>query len=63
MSTGWLVKTLPLYSRFPKSRYKEIRDAELEEDINGPIFSKLKEEWYELTYGTNEEERNLTYQG
>jgi len=58
-----LVKTLPLYSRFPKSRYKEIQKAELEKEINGPVFSKLKEEWYELTYGTNEEERNLTYQG
>jgi radical SAM superfamily enzyme YgiQ (UPF0313 family) len=37
-----LVKTLPLYSRFPKSRYKEIQEAELEKEINGPFFSKLK---------------------
>jgi radical SAM superfamily enzyme YgiQ (UPF0313 family) len=57
-----LVKTLPLYARLPKSRYTEIRQAENEKQ-GGPIFSKLKDEWYEMTYGINEEERNLTYQG
>ncbi len=58
-----LVKTLPLYARFPKKRFSEVRKAEKERDPDGPIFSKLKEEWYELTYGKNEEDRNLTYQG
>jgi radical SAM superfamily enzyme YgiQ (UPF0313 family) len=58
-----LVKTMPLYSSVPKPRYGEIREAELEEEMSGPIFSKLKEEWYKLTYGTDEKERNLTYQG
>lgn len=58
-----LVKTLPLYARLPENRYSEIRQAEIEKDQDGPIFSKLKEEWYELTYGTNEKDRNLTYQG
>ncbi len=57
-----LVRTLPLYARFPKSRYNEIKKAETE-DIEGEIFSKLKEEWYDMTYGTKEENRNLTYQG
>ena len=57
-----LVKTLPLYARFPKSRYTEIRQAENEEP-GGPIFQKLRDEWYEMTYGSSEAERNLTYQG
>ena len=58
-----LVKTLPLYSRLPLNRYSEIKQAEIEDSQDGPIFSKLKEEWYELAYGSNEEDRNLTYQG
>ncbi len=58
-----LVKTLPLYSRLPINRYSEIKQAEIEDSQDGPIFSKLKEEWYELAYGSNEEDRNLTYQG
>ena len=56
-----LVKTLPLYARLSKNRYSEIRQAEIEEHQDGPIFSKLKKEWYELSYGSNEEDRNLTY--
>ena len=58
-----LVKTLPLYSRLPVNRYSEIKQAEIEDSQDGPIFSKLKEEWYELAYGSNEEDRNLTYAG
>jgi len=58
-----LVKTLPLYARFNQGRFPEIAQAEKEKDPDGPIFSKLKEEWYTLSYGTSEKERNLTYQG
>ena len=58
-----LVKSLPLYSKLPLNRYSEIKQAEIESSPDGPIFSKLKEEWYELAYGSNEEDRNLTYQG
>jgi len=58
-----LVKTLPLYARLGEDRFPEIAQAECEQDSEGPIFSKLKEEWYTLTYGSSEEERNLTYQG
>jgi anaerobic magnesium-protoporphyrin IX monomethyl ester cyclase len=58
-----LLKTIPLYSRFPKSRYSDIHRAELEKDPEGPIIKVLREEWYELTYGMDEKDRNLTYQG
>ena len=58
-----LVKTLPLYARLGEDRFPEIAQAECEKGSEGPIFAKLKEEWYTLTYGSSEEERNLTYQG
>jgi len=58
-----LVKTLPLYARLGGDRFPEIAQAEREQDFEGPIFSKLKEEWYMLTYGSSEKERNLTYHG
>jgi anaerobic magnesium-protoporphyrin IX monomethyl ester cyclase len=58
-----LLKTIPLYSRFPKSRYNDIHHAELEKDPDGPIIKLLREEWYKLTYGMDEKDRNLTYQG
>jgi len=56
-----LVKTFPLYARFPKSRYDEIRKAEVEGEEDNKIFEKLSKEWYEMTYGTDEADRMLRY--
>lgn len=58
-----LIKTFPLYARFPKSRHDEIRKAEAEGEEGDKIFKKLSKEWYEMTYGTDEANRMLTYVG
>ena len=41
----------------------EAKRLELEKDPDGPFIKVLREEWYELTYGMDEKDRNLTYQG
>jgi len=58
-----LVKTFPLYARMPKERYPEIQRSEIDDEEGNQIFKKLSAQWYEMTYGTDEANRMLTYQG
>jgi hypothetical protein len=57
------VKTLSLYARLGENRCPEIVQAKCEKGSEGPMFAKFKNDWYTLTDGSSEEERNLTYQG
>ena len=58
-----LQKTFPLYTRFPKERFPEIRRAEIDDEEGNRTFKKLSEAWFDMMYGTDESNRMLTYQG
>lgn len=58
-----LQRTFPLYAKLPKSRWADVRIAE-KEDVEGKaMFSALAKEFYDMTYGMDEESRMLTYSG
>jgi anaerobic magnesium-protoporphyrin IX monomethyl ester cyclase len=58
-----LQRTFPLYAKLPESRWAEIRKAE-KNDVEGKAaFDLLAKEFYEMTYGMDEENRMLTYAG
>jgi len=60
-----LQHVLPLYSRFDESRWQEIEEVERNwKNADGQaLFKNLSNEWYASTYGTDEKDRMLTYQG
>lgn len=58
-----LQRVFPLYVRLPESRYAEIQRAETFDEEGDRIFEKLSAEFYQLTYGSDEADRMLTYQG
>jgi radical SAM superfamily enzyme YgiQ (UPF0313 family) len=58
-----LQKTIPLYTRFPRSRFNEIKMCEDDTKQAENIFKELSNEWYDMTYGLSEKDRMLTYQG
>jgi radical SAM superfamily enzyme YgiQ (UPF0313 family) len=58
-----LQRVFPLYVRMPEARYPEIQRAESLDDEGNRIFDGLAEEFYTMTYGTDEANRMLTYIG
>lgn len=60
-----LQHVIPLYSRLDESRWPEIEEVERnwKNEKGEELFKKLSEEWYINTYGVDEENRMLTYQG
>ncbi len=58
-----LQRVFPLYVRLPESRYPEICLAEKLDQEGDAVFKALAEEFYQLVYGVDEEERMLTYAG
>jgi len=58
-----LQRTMPLYAKLPKSRWEDIRKAERTDDEGKALFAELAKEFYEMTYGMDEESRILTYAG
>jgi radical SAM superfamily enzyme YgiQ (UPF0313 family) len=58
-----LQRTFPLYAKLPKSRWPEIRKAEKDDAEGKAAFAVLAKEFYDMTYGMDEESRMLTYSG
>ena len=58
-----LQRVFPLYVRFPQSRYPEIQRVESGDHDAEALFDSLSKEFYQVTYGKDEEGRMLTYQG
>lgn len=58
-----LQRTFPLYVRFDEDRYPEIRIAEQNDEEGNETFRRLSEEFFEMTYGMDEENRMLSYVG
>ena len=58
-----LQKVFPLYAKLPESFYPEILRAEKMDAAGEEIFQKLSKKFYELSYGKDEGERMLTFQG
>ncbi len=58
-----LQRVFPLYVRMPTSQYDQIRRAESFDVEGNKIFDVLANDFYEMTYGKNESDRMLTYQG
>lgn len=58
-----LQRTFPLYAKLPKSRWEDIRRAEKDDAEGKTAFDALAKEFYEMTYGMDEESRMLTYSG
>lgn len=58
-----LQRVFPLYVKLPESRYPEIQKAETFNSEGDEIFSTLSREFYQLSYGMDEADRMLTYQG
>lgn len=60
-----LQHVIPLYCRFEQSRWPEIQEVERtwKTEEGQACFKELSKEWYIMTYGTQEKDRMLTYQG
>jgi len=58
-----LQRVMPLYVKFPESRYPEIERAEKFNDEGNAVFETLSDEFYQMTYGVDEADRKLTYSG
>ena len=58
-----LQRAFPLYAKLPESRWEEIRKAEKNDAEGRATFGMLAKEFYEMTYGMDEESRMLTYSG
>jgi radical SAM superfamily enzyme YgiQ (UPF0313 family) len=58
-----LQRVFPLYVRLPKVRYPEIARAEVFDAEGDAMFKTLSDEFYKVSYGSDEASRMLTYQG
>jgi radical SAM superfamily enzyme YgiQ (UPF0313 family) len=58
-----LQRTFPLYAKLPKSRWDYIKIAEKDDEEGKEAFKVLAKEFYDITYGMDEESRMLTYAG